>query len=612
MRPRARPATLACSLVFLLATAHAAAALQWYERYERGLQLEKKGAWGEAFEEFQAAAQVMPIPARRVLTYGRNFIFDYDPHYHMALCLVELGRPRLAAAQLRKSANARVTPPERVQELWRRIEGMAEERGTPSTRTARPTTGNLLVQSDPPGARILVDGIAQGTTPLGPLPLAAGLHVVRAEAPGFRAVEQRVTVTVGESATLVITLVASPPVPVAAASPVPLPTRQPALQTQPATPVPARAAESLLPAAVIAEPTAAFLQPVAPPPASPVAVRTIEIPEGMGFPKAPIGLAALVLLALTGALWLRGVRKRQALRPAQTSPTRVLEHATTLIETGAKLGGYELQSVLGRGGMATTYRARRTGDGQTVAVKVPHDGCLAEERFIARFLREGKLGEQLHHPNIVRIYAAGEEKGRPFLAMELVSGRTLKELLRQHGPLPPRRALEIARDIAEALDYAHAKGVIHRDLKPENVMVLPDGTLKVMDFGIARLSDQPGLTSSNLFLGTPLYAAPEMVDPKSIDHRVDLYALGIILYEMLEGVVPFNADSPYRVLEMHMRTPLPAREALPHPVPARMWAVVQRLCEKDPAARYPSAEVLLVEMNRLLQSFSELEAGDVF
>jgi serine/threonine-protein kinase len=184
--------------------------------------------------------------------------------------------------------------------------------------------------------------------------------------------------------------------------------------------------------------------------------------------------------------------------------------------------------------------------------------------------------------------------------------------MRQHGPLPLRRSLEIARDIAEALDYAHVKGVIHRDLKPENVMILPDGTLKVMDFGIARLSDQPGLTSSNLFLGTPLYAAPEMVDPKSIDHRVDLYALGIVLYEMLEGVVPFTADSPYRVLEMHMRTPLPALEALPHPVPARVWAVVQRLCEKDPAARYPSAEALLVELNRLLQNFSELEASDVF
>ena len=142
-------------------------------------------------------------------------------------------------------------------------------------------------------------------------------------------------------------------------------------------------------------------------------------------------------------------------------------------------------------------------------------------------------------------------------------------------------------------------------------MLLPDGTIKVMDFGIARVTDQPGLTTSNIFLGTPLYAAPEMVDPKSIDHRVDLYALGIILYEMLEGGVPFTADSPFRVLEMHMRQPLPAREQLAHAIPAPVWAVVQKLCEKDPAARYPGAEPLLVELNRLLQGFAELEDGDV-
>jgi serine/threonine-protein kinase len=262
--------------------------------------------------------------------------------------------------------------------------------------------------------------------------------------------------------------------------------------------------------------------------------------------------------------------------------------------------------------MATTYRARRGSDGQTVALKVPHEGCLSDQTFVTRFLREGKLGEQLHHPRIVRIFAAGEDKGRPFLAMEVVEGRTLKQEIRDHAPFALKQALEITRDIAEALDYAHAKGVVHRDLKPENVMILPDGTVKVMDFGIARLADQPGLTTSNIFLGTPLYAAPEMVDPKSVDHRADLYALGIILYEMLEGGVPFTADSPFRVLEMHMRQPLPTREQLAYPVPAAVWATIQRLCEKDPAARYPKAESLLVELNHLLQNFSTVEGGDVF
>ena len=342
--------------------------------------------------------------------------------------------------------------------------------------------------------------------------------------------------------------------------------------------------------------------------------RPAAAPEGR-----PRLLAGVLLLAVATAagIGLRALRRRRGKNPAPPAATPAgdtfeQQQPTILVETGAKLGQFSLQSVLGRGGMATTYRARRGSDGQTVALKVPHEGCLSDQTFVTRFLREGNLGEQLHHPRIVRIFAAGEDKGRPFLAMEMVEGRTLKQEIRERAPLPLKQALEITRDIAEALDYAHAKGVVHRDLKPENVMLLPDGTIKVMDFGIARLADQPGLTTSNIFLGTPLYAAPEMVDPKSVDHRVDLYALGIILYEMLEGGVPFTADSPFRVIEMHMRQPLPAPEQLAHPVPAPVWAIILRLCEKGPAARYQSAETLLVEMNRLLQNFSAVEAGDVF
>ncbi|MGE5234936.1 MAG: serine/threonine-protein kinase, partial [Acidobacteriota bacterium] len=260
-----------------------------------------------------------------------------------------------------------------------------------------------------------------------------------------------------------------------------------------------------------------------------------------------------------------------------------------------------------RGGMATTYRARRSRDGATVAIKLPHESCLEDPSFVTRFLREGSLGEQLHHPNIVRILDTGQDGERPFLAMEILAGRTLKQALRESGPLPVRRALEVARDVAEALDYAHAKGVIHRDLKPENIMLLPDGQVRVMDFGIARMSGAEGLTGTNVFLGTPLYAAPEMVDPKSVDHRIDLYALGIILFEMLEGTVPFTADSPYRVLEMHLHTPLPRPAELARPLPAPVWEVVTGLCEKDREQRTPSAQRLLVELHRLLRDFPKLE-----
>jgi serine/threonine protein kinase len=235
-----------------------------------------------------------------------------------------------------------------------------------------------------------------------------------------------------------------------------------------------------------------------------------------------------------------------------------------------------------------------------VALKVPHESCLVDEGFRTRFLREGELGQQLHHPNIVRIHDTGEDRGRLYLAMELLEGRTLKQELREVGTLPERRAIEIVRAIAEALDYAHAKGVIHRDLKPENIMVLDGGAIKVMDFGIARVAGQAGLTNTNLFLGTPLYAAPESVDARHVDHRADLYSLGIIFFELLQGTAPFVSESPFRVIEMHMNAPLPSLSSLPNPVRPVVWAMVERLCAKDREARYPGAASLLVDLNRIL------------
>ena len=593
------PAALATAALGLLLALSAAAEVAWHESYARGLQLEARSEWGQALQQFQHAARLAPVPQKRIQIAPGAQIEEYDPRYHIALCLVELGRPRAAAEHLKAAWAAQVTPPAKLKALRARIQSEIRERtaakdAEPAPAAASPpATGALSVETDPPGATVLLDGTAVGTTPLRAVQVAPGPHHVRAQAAGYLPAEERVTVEAGAASTLVLPLAVTPE-----------PTRAPrARATRPpaaATPQPAVAAASAPPAP--ATPT--------PPPAEPPGAGHAAAARG-GTPELLLGLLGVAALAAGAGAWAwrRRRRPRAPSEPARSGAAGVEEGAT--VATGTSLGPYELRGVLGRGGMATTYRARKGADGRAVALKVPHEGCLSDPTFVARFLREGKLGEQLHHPGIVRIYGAGEESGRPFIAMELISGHTLKQEMREHAPFPLRRALEIARDVAEALDYAHAKGVVHRDLKPENVMLLPDGAIKVMDFGIARLADQPGLTTSNLFLGTPLYAAPESVDPRSVDHRADLYALGIMLFEMLEGSVPFVADSPFRVLEMHLRQPLPAREALAHPVPGPVWAVVARLCEKDPAARYRDAAALLVELNRLLNDFSDLEVDHV-
>ena len=166
----------------------------------------------------------------------------------------------------------------------------------------------------------------------------------------------------------------------------------------------------------------------------------------------------------------------------------------------------------------------------------------------------------------MRIYEAGEDRGLAYLAMELLPGDTLEAEIGRHPQgMELRTALEIARDVAEALDYAHGKGIVHRDLKPANVMLLPDGTRKVMDFGVARIEGQPGLTTSQVFFGSPVYAAPELVEPRSIGPRADLYSLGIVLFEMLEGRPPFVHESVFRLLELHRGEPLPRRRRPPAP-----------------------------------------------
>ena len=281
------------------------------------------------------------------------------------------------------------------------------------------------------------------------------------------------------------------------------------------------------------------------------------------------------------------------------------ELETRAIPAGAKLGAgneafgeYRLKEQLGKGGMAAVFKAERRGE--LCALKRPLVAFLEDPEFLERFLREAEIGRTLHHPNIIRIFERGDVGGVPYFTMELIEGETLQALVRRNGALTPRNAARIVAQVAEALDYAHLKGVVHRDLKPSNIMLLHDGTVKVMDYGIARARRFEGLTLTGAFLGTPDYVAPETAEGKGSDARSDLYSLGVVFYEILTGKKPFVGDTPFATLKKHCTEPSTPPTAISPNIPREVEAIVLRLMRKDPAERYPGAEELLIELREYL------------
>jgi hypothetical protein len=264
----------------------------------------------------------------------------------------------------------------------------------------------------------------------------------------------------------------------------------------------------------------------------------------------------------------------------------------------AYFGEYRLLAPLGRGGMATVYKAERRGE--VCALKRPLPAFLEEPEFLGRFMREAEIGRTLHHPNIVRILERGEVDGVPYFTMELVPGETLQAHLHHSGALDPRVATGIVVQVAEALDYAHLKGVVHRDLKPSNVMVLEDGTAKVMDYGIARARRFEGLTVTGSFLGSPEYVAPEAIEGKETDARSDLYSLGVMFYELLTGRRPFGAQTPFGVLRQHLTEAPPPPSQLRPDLPPELERIVLRLLDKHAEQRYAGAEELVLALRDFL------------
>jgi serine/threonine-protein kinase len=277
----------------------------------------------------------------------------------------------------------------------------------------------------------------------------------------------------------------------------------------------------------------------------------------------------------------------------------VLEKTSDPLVGQTLAGKYRIEELINEGGMGAVYRGTHTLMDKTVAVKVLHPSLAADDKIVARFSREAKAASRISHPHALNVTDFGEsENGIVFLVMEYLRGQTLKDVIRSAGPMSLTRALEIIRQVSGALDAAHAQGVVHRDLKSDNIMLedVGDGDwAKVLDFGIAKIqedvgSTDPALTAANMIIGTPQYMSPEQCSQASeIDSRSDIYSLGVILYEMLAGHVPFTGDNPTAIMMRHLQDAPPSILEERSDLPAAVGRVIARAMAKRPEDRYQSA-----------------------
>ncbi len=273
---------------------------------------------------------------------------------------------------------------------------------------------------------------------------------------------------------------------------------------------------------------------------------------------------------------------------------------------------YRFKDFLGSGGMAKVYVAHDEGLDRDVAIKVLHPRYVEDEQFVERFKREARSAGKLSHPNIVPIHDRGEKKdGTYYMVMEHLPGGTLKDLIMRGDPLAPRRIVELALQIAQALEVAHRRGIVHRDIKPQNILLTESGDVKVADFGIAKAASSSTLTHTGFLVGTPHYISPEQAEGEPASFSSDLYSLGVVLYEMLTGELPFDADTPIGILSKHAHGQLRSPREMNPNIPEVVTAVTERLLAKDPKDRYPSAAALVEDLQRVLRSLEEDGPGTV-
>jgi serine/threonine-protein kinase len=273
------------------------------------------------------------------------------------------------------------------------------------------------------------------------------------------------------------------------------------------------------------------------------------------------------------------------------------------MEHQRRIGRYQVLEELAAGGQATVFRAWDTTTGQVVALKVMHPHLVGDAAYLERFRREAGLAASISHPNVIRLFEVGQDGDSHYISMEYLA-LSVHDLIEAQGQLPIDRVADICRQTALALEAADKRGIVHRDIKPQNIMMAPDGTAKVSDFGIARASQLSTMTRTGALMGTPQYMAPEQAQGQRASVRSDIYSLGIVMYQMLTGKVPFEAETPWAVIRQHVETQPKDVRKLRSDVPKALGSLVTRCLEKDPDRRFQTPRELALAIEKAVPQIS--------